>query len=112
MKGIYGVEIRTSRFLTVAGEPDSAAYPDWAQRYLRNEGRWRAGVHRIHQRRVHLEPLWYTPQVPDPNLYKLAGHGFVGHPETVRHMERKIAETARLRNEEIVSHVLYTGRFP
>ena len=101
-----GIEVIQDPHLTVDGEPDSAAYPDWRERYLRNEARWRAGVYRIHQRPVRMEPLWYTPQVPNPDIIKMEVDGrtvFVAHPVTWQRAMQKMTE--------VVGEKLYDEKF-
>ncbi len=82
-----GVPVIESPYLTVDGEPNSAVHSDWRERYERNEARWLANRHRLHQRRFVPEPLWYTPQVPNPDIIKMENDGrttFLAHPVTLR----------------------------
>jgi hypothetical protein len=109
MRSFGGLELRESEWLTVDGEPDSAVHPDWRERYLRNESRWRAGVHRFHQKAVRIEPLFYTPQVPDPNVYRIDGVGYVAHPATVRKVMQVVSNTMRDQVNDFTTNTLMKG---
>jgi hypothetical protein len=107
-----GVPVIESLYLTVDGEPDSAVHSDWRERYERNEARWLANRHRLHQRRFRSEPLWYTPQVPNPDIIKMENDGrttFLAHPVTLRKVMKAMSEGLREGVQQQVYDALLHG---
>lgn len=79
MNGLFGFRIRTSHYLTVAGEPVEVLAPEWRERAERNDNRALAHAYGYVSRATgrvrppaRFESLTVTrvPQVPDPNIYR------------------------------------------
>lgn len=118
MNKLLGIEILSSQFLTVPGEPQERLHRDWMDRQARNYNRpyWPGGRTlrgRLYSLKV--EPLTFTyiPQIPDSNLYRMRVDGrevFIGHPAAIQRLTDTLAKQvgeAMKRLDEMIWKEMY-----